>query len=200
MGTAFRLEELDGKIGLLTFDLPGQSVNTFGQPVLQELENLLGELEKHSDLKGLLLKSGKPGQFIAGADLTSSACCVCPEGNARNGSGARPQSVHASQPPAVPTVSLINGNCMGGGTELSLAIDYRLAADNTETKIGLPEVESRPHPRLGRHAAFAAASSACITDPDDLLGRTGRGDAERPRSAWSSTRSLPNAWSTTDAG
>src|SRR5579864_8077218 len=69
MSNAFRLEELDGHVALLTFDVPGKSVNTFGQPVLLELSRLVDDLGKRTDLRGLLLKSGKPGQFIAGADL-----------------------------------------------------------------------------------------------------------------------------------
>ena len=69
MANAFTLEELDGKIALLTFDLPGKSVNTFGQPVMHELAGLVKDLAKRTDLRGLLLRSGKPGQFIAGADL-----------------------------------------------------------------------------------------------------------------------------------
>ena len=59
MANAFRLEELDGKIALVTFDLPGKSVNTFGQPVLQELSRLVDDLSKRTDLRGLLLKTRK---------------------------------------------------------------------------------------------------------------------------------------------
>lgn len=142
MGTAFRLEELDGKIGLLTFDLPGQSVNTFGQPVLQELENLLGELEKRTDLKGLLLQSGKPGQFIAGADLNELGMLMYAPKEMLGTGLAHGHGIftRVSRLP-FPTVALINGNCMGGGTELSLAMDYRIAANNKATQIGLPEVK-----------------------------------------------------------
>ncbi len=73
MANAFRLEELDGQIALLTFDVPEQSVNTFGQPVLAELSQVVDQLAKRKDLRGLLLKSGKKGQFIAGADLKEMA-------------------------------------------------------------------------------------------------------------------------------
>jgi len=142
MANAFRLEELDGHVALLTFDVPGKSVNTFGQPVLLELNRLVNDLAKRTDLRGLLLKSGKPGQFIAGADL--------------NELGALAYSTKEQVAPALaaghdlfnrisrlpfPTVALIDGNCMGGGTEISLAMDYRLAATNPSTKIGLPEVK-----------------------------------------------------------
>src|SRR6266851_1064378 len=67
--SALRLEILDGSIGLLTFDLPNSRANTLGQTVLAELETLIRQLASRTDLKGLILRSGKPGMFIAGADL-----------------------------------------------------------------------------------------------------------------------------------
>ena len=69
MSTAFRLEELPGPIALLTMDVAEQSVNTFSRPVMTELSKVTDQLAERKDLKGLLLKSGKKGQFIAGADL-----------------------------------------------------------------------------------------------------------------------------------
>ena len=73
MANAFRIDELDGKIGLVTFDLPDKKVNTLSQGVLKELAGLVGQLEKRTDLRGLLFTSGKPGQFVAGADLNELA-------------------------------------------------------------------------------------------------------------------------------
>ena len=161
MANAFRLEELDGQIALLTFDVPGKSVNTFGQPVLLELNRLVNELAKRTDLRGLLLKSGKPGQFIAGADL--------------NELGALAYSTKEQVAPALaaghdlfnrvsrlpfPTVALIDGNCMGGGTEISLAMDYRLAAANPATKIGLPEVKVGIIPGWGERSGCRASSAS----------------------------------------
>src|SRR5438093_11253093 len=67
--SALRLEVIEGDIGLLTFDLPDSRANTLGQAVIAEFEQLVGELSKRSDLHGLILRSGKPGMFIAGADL-----------------------------------------------------------------------------------------------------------------------------------
>ena len=69
MPSAFQLQELDGPVALVTFDLPNQKVNTLARTVLEELAELVTTLAGRSDLTGLLLKSGKPGQFIAGADL-----------------------------------------------------------------------------------------------------------------------------------
>ncbi len=142
MANAFRLEELDGKIALVTFDLPGKSVNTFGQPVLQELSRLVDDLNKRTDLRGLLLKSAKPGQFIAGADLNElGALAYYTKEQIAPGLAAGHDLFNRVSRLPFPTVALIDGNCMGGGTEISLAMDYRLAAANPATKIGLPEVK-----------------------------------------------------------
>src|SRR5438128_9951271 len=66
--TALRLEIKD-QVATLTFDQPGSRANTLGQPVLAEFEEVLSQLETRKDLHGLFLQSGKPGMFIAGADL-----------------------------------------------------------------------------------------------------------------------------------
>ncbi len=67
--SATRLEILDGNVALLTLDQPGGRANTLGQAVLGELERRIQELAGRADLTGLILCSGKPGMFIAGADL-----------------------------------------------------------------------------------------------------------------------------------
>ena len=61
MASAFRFEELDGKIGLVTFDLPDKKVNTLSQVVLKELAGLVGQLEKRTDLRGLLVQERQAG-------------------------------------------------------------------------------------------------------------------------------------------
>src|SRR5262249_43855615 len=63
-GHALRLDILDGNIGLITFDLPNSRANTLGQAVLAEYEKLVSQLEGRKDLRGLILKSGKPGMFV----------------------------------------------------------------------------------------------------------------------------------------
>src|SRR4051794_1722971 len=68
MATALQLEELEGPVALVTFDLPGKKVNTLGQAVMMELAGLVKQLEGRTDLRGLLFR-GKPGQFVAGADM-----------------------------------------------------------------------------------------------------------------------------------
>ena len=138
MGLYLKLEPLPGGLALLTFDSPGQKVNTFSAAVLNEFSDCVADLAKRTDLRGLLFTSGKPGQFIAGADLTEVSSDV----EATKLSierGHRIFSAFSKLP--FPTVALINGACMGGGTELVLSLDYRIAGDGPQTKIGLPEVK-----------------------------------------------------------
>jgi 3-hydroxyacyl-CoA dehydrogenase/enoyl-CoA hydratase/3-hydroxybutyryl-CoA epimerase/3-hydroxyacyl-CoA dehydrogenase/enoyl-CoA hydratase/3-hydroxybutyryl-CoA epimerase/enoyl-CoA isomerase len=141
MPNVFKLEELPGPIAVLIFDTPDKKVNTLARSVLEELAQFVGQLEKRTDLKGLLLRSGKPGQFIAGADLKELGALVHLTADELRVSlsGGHALFDRLSNLP-FPTVSLIDGPCMGGGTELSLALDERIASNNPKTRIGLPEV------------------------------------------------------------
>ncbi|MHB1557905.1 MAG: 3-hydroxyacyl-CoA dehydrogenase NAD-binding domain-containing protein [Isosphaeraceae bacterium] len=142
MSDAFRVEELDGKIALVTFDLPDKKVNTLGQAVLRELAGLVAGLARRTDLRGLLFQSGKPGQFIAGADLNDLAMLAYINAEQAAGAlGAGHQIFNGIGALPFPTVALIDGNCMGGGTELALAMDDRIASSAPHTQIALPEVK-----------------------------------------------------------
>jgi 3-hydroxyacyl-CoA dehydrogenase / enoyl-CoA hydratase / 3-hydroxybutyryl-CoA epimerase / enoyl-CoA isomerase len=142
MASAFKLEESPNNVALVTFDLPDKKVNTLGQAVLAELTDLVGQLEKRTDLRGLLLKGGKPGNFIAGADLNElGALAYLPkELVLKSVEFGHALFTRVSRLP-FPTIALIDGNCMGGGTELVLAMDERLLSKSPQTKIALPEVK-----------------------------------------------------------
>jgi 3-hydroxyacyl-CoA dehydrogenase / enoyl-CoA hydratase / 3-hydroxybutyryl-CoA epimerase / enoyl-CoA isomerase len=149
MSRAFQLEEIDRQVALVTFDLPNKKVNTLGQAVFLELADLIGRLEARADLRGLLFR-GKPGQFIAGADLNEmSALAFLPKEEVRKGIGVGHQVFGRLSRLPFPTVALIDGNCLGGGTELALALDERIASNSPETKIGLPEVKVGVLPAWG---------------------------------------------------
>lgn len=142
MERAFQVADLPGRVGLVTFDVPGQKVNTFSQPVLEEMTGLLDRLEQKTDWQGLLFRSGKAGQFIAGADLRELAALADgpPDGVEKFLEvGHRLFNRWANLP--FPTVALIDGTTLGGGTEFSLALDHRLAADTPTLCIGLPETK-----------------------------------------------------------
>src|SRR5213594_3116112 len=126
MNTALRLEVAD-KLATLTFDLPGSRANTLGQPVLAELEQALSQLEGRKDLAGLILRSGKPGMFIAGADLKELGAARADPDSNRKAMRRGLDLIAAFEKLPYPTVAVIDGACMGGGLELALGFDYRLA-------------------------------------------------------------------------
>jgi 3-hydroxyacyl-CoA dehydrogenase / enoyl-CoA hydratase / 3-hydroxybutyryl-CoA epimerase / enoyl-CoA isomerase len=139
--SATRLEVIDDKIALLTLDQPGSRANTLGQAVLRELGERVKELAARTDLTGLILCSGKPGMFIAGADLKELAGARPDADTARAMVRGGLDLVAAFEALPFPTVAAIDGACMGGGTELSLGFDYRIAGSNPKMEIGLPETK-----------------------------------------------------------
>lgn len=137
---AFRLElEPDG-LAVLTFDLPGEKVNKYSAHVLLELEAVLDGLAKRNDVKALLLVSGKPDIFIAGADVKEIADVTDPATIA-NGVRRGHEILGKLANLPFPTVAAIEGACLGGGCETVLAMDWRLASDSKKTQIGLPEIK-----------------------------------------------------------
>jgi 3-hydroxyacyl-CoA dehydrogenase/enoyl-CoA hydratase/3-hydroxybutyryl-CoA epimerase/enoyl-CoA isomerase len=173
MENAFRLEEIDDHIAVLTFDQPGSKVNTLSEPAFAECAELVGELEKRRDLRGLLLRSGKPGQFVAGADLKELEGLARVTKEEARAFVARGHELfdRISRLPC-PTVALVDGPCLGGGTELALATDYRVASDNPKTRFVLPEVSLGIIPswggtqRLARLVGVAeAVEMVCFGEP-----------------------------------
>ena len=137
--TAFRLDlEPDG-VAVVTFDLPGSKANTLGAGVLAELDLLLRRLEETPNLGGVVFQSGKPGMFIAGADLKELAAATPEQSRQLVGRGLDVVARFEKMP--CPTVVLIDGACVGGGLELALGFDYRLAGSNPKIEIGLPETK-----------------------------------------------------------
>src|SRR6266404_5606730 len=121
--SALRLEYLDGPIALLTFDQPGSRANTLGQAVLGEFEAALSQIKARSDLKGLVLRSGKPGMFIAGADLRELGSAKPDPETARRLVRRGLDLVAAIENLPYPTVAVIDGACMGGGLEVAMGFD-----------------------------------------------------------------------------
>ncbi len=134
---------------LLTLDVAGQSANVLSQEVLQELDRHLGELED-KPLKGLIIRSGKASGFIAGADVREFERITDPVRAAELAQLGQQVCARLAGLP-FPSVAVIHGFCLGGGLELALACTYRLAREDTATRLGLPEV------RLGIHPGFAGS-------------------------------------------
>src|SRR5579884_980336 len=122
---ALQLNILDGDIAVLTFDQPGSRANTLGQAVQGELEKHVAHLAARKELRGLILRSGKPGMFIAGADLRELGAARPDPETARRLVQRGLDIIAAFESLPFPTVALIDGACMGGGLELALGFDYR---------------------------------------------------------------------------
>jgi 3-hydroxyacyl-CoA dehydrogenase/enoyl-CoA hydratase/3-hydroxybutyryl-CoA epimerase len=128
-----------GQIRVLTFDRPGSSANVFDRGTLIELEKELEFIAGSSNLKGLVLTSAKPSIFIAGADLRSMSEGTSEDVRELVELGQRVMNRLASL--EIPTVAAIHGAAVGGGYEVCLACDYRVASTDRSTKIGLPETQ-----------------------------------------------------------
>jgi len=132
----------------LGFDRQDARVNTINSAVLDELNHIIKDIEKQSDIKGLILYSAKDKGFIAGADVHAISQLKNPkEAVAFLQQGQTVLARLEALP--IPTVAMINGFCMGGGLELALACDYRIATDTPDTRIGLPEILLGIHPGWG---------------------------------------------------
>jgi len=140
-GSTITVQMLDGGIAEINFDLQGGSVNKFDSATVNELDQAVAAIENSTDVKGVLLTSGK-GVFIVGADITEFVPIFA---LANSGEGV---IEHLSknvvifnriEDLSVPTCVAINGFAMGGGLELTLACDFRIMS--TAAKIGLPETK-----------------------------------------------------------
>ena len=150
MTTAWHFEELDGSIGLLTIDLPDKPVNTLGREVMSELAEHVRQLGDRDDLVGLLVRSGKPGQFVAGADLRELGLLVnASDELIEEGLSSGHDVFSAIGELPFPVVALVDGKCLGGGTELILSMDERIAVDAPGVDIVLPEVKIGLFPAWG---------------------------------------------------
>jgi 3-hydroxyacyl-CoA dehydrogenase/enoyl-CoA hydratase/3-hydroxybutyryl-CoA epimerase len=129
----------------LVIDKQGAGANTLSEDVISELDDVLATIEREAP-KGLVIRSGKSGGFIAGADI----------GEFRDAAKVADIETRLTRAHAIidrldrlklPTVAVIHGYCLGGGLELALACDYRIAID--DASLGFPEVLLGLHPGLG---------------------------------------------------
>ena len=138
----------DSHIVWLGIDRKSATVNTINDEVLDELNGLLHEISQNDDAKGLIIHSLKAKGFIAGADVNAFAHFDSPAKAVdflRKG-----QAVFSYlEGLKIPTVAMIDGFCMGGGLELALACNYRIATEDKDTRIGLPEIMLGFHPGWG---------------------------------------------------
>ena len=134
-----RVEKTESLLRVI-FDLPGEQVNKLSSNVMAELEQVLTVINNDSSCEVVSFESAKKDIFIAGADieeLRSIGSQAVALEKLQTGQALFSRIAALSQT----TVAIIDGACVGGGCELALACDFRMATDNPKTKIGLPEVK-----------------------------------------------------------
>jgi 3-hydroxyacyl-CoA dehydrogenase/enoyl-CoA hydratase/3-hydroxybutyryl-CoA epimerase len=140
VGTApmIRRETGDDHVCVLTFDRPDSGANIFDATTLDELNEQLDAVAKDASLRGLIIASAKKSIFIAGADL-KTLLQAAKTGEMRGFIERGQQVFNRLADLRIPTVAAIHGASAGGGYEVALACDYRVASDDPATRIGLPE-------------------------------------------------------------
>jgi 3-hydroxyacyl-CoA dehydrogenase/enoyl-CoA hydratase/3-hydroxybutyryl-CoA epimerase len=157
----FRFDVDANGIALLTWDMPGRSMNVFTMEVLQELAEIVEHVAKDAAIKGAVIASGKD-TFSGGADLTmleglsrTYAEIVKAKGEIEANQILFEESRKMSllyrrlETSGKPWVAAINGICLGGAFELALACHRRFASQNEKTRVGLPEVKIGLFPGAG---------------------------------------------------
>jgi 3-hydroxyacyl-CoA dehydrogenase/enoyl-CoA hydratase/3-hydroxybutyryl-CoA epimerase len=133
-----RRETGDDHICVLTFDRPESGANIFDAATLDELSEHLDAVEKDASLRGLIIASAKKSIFVAGADL-KTLLQGAQSGEMREFIERGQQVFNRLADLKIPTIAAIHGASAGGGYEVALACDYRIASDAPATRIGLPE-------------------------------------------------------------
>ena len=151
--TNFRLETDSDGIALVTWDMPGRSMNVFDMKTIEELFTIVEATTKDAAIKGVVVTSAKDA-FSGGADITMLDALAQAHDDVRKASGdvaaaqrlfddsrKLSQVFRRIETSGKPWVAAINGLALGGAFELCLACHYRVASDNPKGKVGLPEVK-----------------------------------------------------------
>ncbi len=143
----FTTDISDG-IARLELNVPGESINKITRAVRDELERLVNQFVMDGSVRAVVLASGKPDTFIAGADIDEFVALRSRDEAhelIRTGQALINRLAHLGKP----VVAAIHGACLGGGLEAALACTYRVATDHPKTVMGQPEVQLGILPAAG---------------------------------------------------
>src|SRR6195952_2452658 len=164
----FKLTRDSDGVAWLLFDREGASANTLSADVIEELDLVLSALENQRPA-GIVIRSAKPSGFIAGADVNEFRGATDPA--AVETAIVRAHAViDRLEALRIPTVAVIHGFCLGGGLEVALACQSRIAIDGA--RFGFPEVMLGLHPGLGGTARFTALVNPMQAMTLMLTGKT----------------------------
>ena len=174
--------DADG-IALITFDVPGRSMNTLTSQVMAEIPEWVERVKTDEAIKGAVLTSGKASGFCAGADLGDMAGGMLGGADlqAAYDAGWRLNgALRALETCGKPVAAAINGLALGGGLELTLACHYRVVGDDPKIQLGLPEIKVGLFPGgggtqrltrlIGVQAAMMAMTEGKSFRPNDAKG------------------------------
>src|SRR5580698_7017927 len=159
--THFRIETDADGVALVTWDSPGRSMNVLNAEVIGEISKFVDQIVADPNIKGAVITSGKDG-FSAGADLSmmsgmSAEFAKIAREKGEEAAmkffyeGTRQSSLvyRKLETSGKPFAAAINGVCLGGGFELTLACHYRVVADHDKARVGLPEIKVGLFPGAG---------------------------------------------------
>ena len=131
---------VEGDVAILTLDVPGAPLNTLSYSLVDEFRRVFDEVERDTTVRCAVLISGKPDNFIAGADIEQFLEFQTAE-DAERASFEGHKLLNRLERLRVPVVAAIHGACLGGGLEATIACAWRIATDHPKTVLGLPEVQ-----------------------------------------------------------
>ena len=187
----FRVETPRPGIAHLVMDHAERRVNVLDVAALADLDRALDELAAMTGLEGVVLVSGKPGSFIAGADVQAIGAIT--ERDQVLQLIHRAHAVFGKLAAlGCPTVAAIDGVCLGGGTELALVCDSRVASEEPRTQIGLPETLLGIYPGFGGSQRLPRLVG--LANALDLILTARSLDARRAERIGLVARATPAAW------
>ncbi|MGB5494868.1 MAG: enoyl-CoA hydratase-related protein, partial [Sedimenticolaceae bacterium] len=147
MNRHFSIEKDAQGIAWVCFDNADSGTNVLTEEVLEAFDQTLVQVAQMHP-QGMVVISGKPSGFIAGADVKAFAD-VPGVASAEQHILRVHEIFHRLESLAFPTVAAISGFCLGGGLELALACDYRVCTKDSDTRLGFPEVKLGIFPGYG---------------------------------------------------
>jgi 3-hydroxyacyl-CoA dehydrogenase/enoyl-CoA hydratase/3-hydroxybutyryl-CoA epimerase len=164
----FKLTRDADGVAWLLFDRDGSSANTLSADVIEELDKVLAALESERPA-GLVIRSAKKSGFIAGADVNEFRSASDPR-TVETGISRAHAVIDRLEALRIPSVAVIHGFCLGGGLEVALACQSRIAIDGA--RFGFPEVLLGLHPGLGGTARLTHLINPTQAMTLMLTGRT----------------------------
>ncbi|XP_065890644.1 trifunctional enzyme subunit alpha, mitochondrial-like [Dysidea avara] len=160
--------EVKDGVMVIKINSPGSKVNVLSEELSRELEEVMNSALSDSSVTSAVLISGKPGCFVAGADigwLDSAGSVEGLLGISKAGQTTMQRLADSNKP----VVAAINGSCLGGGLELAISCHYRMATKSPKTVMGVPEVMLGLLPgaggtqRLPKLVGIPSALDMCLT-------------------------------------